>query len=510
MRGLPRRHARRRRRRARARTARELPPATTSSSSGRSRAPRCSACSVRPTPRPHLCVGELPARGGRGARSRDAGDRDAHRRRRRDRPRRRERPARRARRRRARSRPRCGATSTTTRSVSGYGRRRRRPSPTTTRDAVYGATRDDPSGGGRMRRVLFVARNRYRVPLSASLQLKWDALAEVLRACASSRRRPTRSRGDDTFRLRARTPLRRAAVLALAAAAACAVRCARSEPTSSSRRARSRPLRALLARTGVPVIVELHGDWRTFGAPLRLAARGGCSRARRTRSAPGRCAELRRSAPSRRYTARACPGGRSASPPPSSPRSWTSTPFAAPTVPLPQSPIALFVGVLEPYKNIDGLAEAWRRARPARRELRIVGKGTRTDVVASLVRDGLATWQPELSTEEIVARARRGERPRPPVALRGDGARRDRGAAARPPGRSASNVGGIPDLVHRRRRRPARSSRRPTAIAAALVARARRPRASWSGSRRTRAPRASAWLVTPEEYAARMRELVER
>ena len=76
-------------------------------------------------------------------------------------------------------------------------------------------------------------------------------------------------------------------------------------------------------------------------------------------------------------------------------------PFAAPPTPLPGQTTALFVGVLESYKNIDGLAAAWRLARP-NAELRIVGKGTRTDVVASLVSDGLATWQPELSTDEVV------------------------------------------------------------------------------------------------------------
>ena len=48
-------------------------------------------------------------------------------------------------------------------------------------------------------RVLFVARNRYRVPLSPSLRRKWDALARVLevaRARQSARGRATRRSGS--------------------------------------------------------------------------------------------------------------------------------------------------------------------------------------------------------------------------------------------------------------------------------------------------------------------------
>ena len=33
-----------------------------------------------------------------------------------------------------------------------------------------------------------------------------------------------------------------------------------------------------------------------------------------------------------------------------------------PVAPLPERPTALFVGMLEAYKNVDGLAAAWRRS----------------------------------------------------------------------------------------------------------------------------------------------------
>jgi glycosyltransferase involved in cell wall biosynthesis len=179
-------------------------------------------------------------------------------------------------------------------------------------------------------------------------------------------------------------------------------------------------------------------------------------------------------------------------------------PFTAPPVPLPAQPVALFIGVLEPYKNIDGLAEAWRLARP-NAELRIVGKGTRTDVVASLVRDGLATWQPELSTAEVVAALDAASVLILPSRSEGMG-RVVIEAQLRGRPVLGSNVGGIPDLVT-----PGVDGvlfePEPAAISDALrvlddpaelerlAANARR-----AGER---------WLASPDEYAERMRQLVD-
>jgi glycosyltransferase involved in cell wall biosynthesis len=78
-----------------------------------------------------------------------------------------------------------------------------------------------------------------------------------------------------------------------------------------------------------------------------------------------------------------------------------------PPEPLPSRPAVLFVGVLERYKNIDGLAAAWRlaAARVPGAELRIVGTGSRKQVVEKLLRDvpDQTRWLPELSTEEVAA-----------------------------------------------------------------------------------------------------------
>src|SRR5262249_25126081 len=59
-------------------------------------------------------------------------------------------------------------------------------------------------------------------------------------------------------------------------------------------------------------------------------------------------------------------------------------------------PAALFVGVLERYKNVDGLARAWRlaAARSPGAHLRLVGRGSLHAVTEELVRDLPAptTW----------------------------------------------------------------------------------------------------------------------
>jgi glycosyltransferase involved in cell wall biosynthesis len=80
---------------------------------------------------------------------------------------------------------------------------------------------------------------------------------------------------------------------------------------------------------------------------------------------------------------------------------------ATPVQPLPERPAAVFVGMLEAYKNIDGLAAAWRRVATAIPEARlvIIGKGTRQHVVDELVRDlpDQVDYHPQLLPAEVAA-----------------------------------------------------------------------------------------------------------
>jgi glycosyltransferase involved in cell wall biosynthesis len=78
-----------------------------------------------------------------------------------------------------------------------------------------------------------------------------------------------------------------------------------------------------------------------------------------------------------------------------------------PPQPLPAAPRALFVGVLERYKNVDGLAAAWRLAAPRvpGAHLHLVGAGTLQPVVEQLVRDVSAqtSWTERLAQSDVSA-----------------------------------------------------------------------------------------------------------
>ena len=351
-----------------------------------------------------------------------------------------------------------------------------------------------------MTRVLFVARNRYRVPLSPSLRLKWDALARVfeLRVVASS---ADGARGDDTFRLRPPTAFDGPRFwLSLPARIRREARDFRADAIVAQ--SPFEAAGALLARTGVPVILELHGDWRTFGRLYGSGARRAIARATDAVGtwAVRRSAKVRAVSP---YTARlARDAGRE--PDAVFPAFMDLEQFAVPTAPLPKSTVALFIGVLEPYKNIDGLAAAWRIARPAA-ELRIVGKGTRTDVVAALVREGLATWQPELSTAEVVRALDEASILLLPSRSEGMG-RVVIEAQLRGRPVLGSNVGGIPDLVTDGVD-GVLADPEPQRLAEALeVLGDRAELERLAANARVAGER---WLVSPDDYAARMRELVE-
>ena len=78
-----------------------------------------------------------------------------------------------------------------------------------------------------------------------------------------------------------------------------------------------------------------------------------------------------------------------------------------PLVPVPDACRVVFVGALETYKNVDGLAAAWRRIAEQRPDamLAIVGKGSRHEVIDGLVAD-LPTQvehHPELRPDGVVA-----------------------------------------------------------------------------------------------------------
>ena len=247
-------------------------------------------------------------------------------------------------------------------------------------------------------RVLLVGRTRYRMPLNESLRRKFEALAEEVEphVLASS---ADRSRGDETLTLVRRLPVLDGAAFWSLLPLRIARELRRLEPDAVLAQSPYDAAAALagrtLARSRALIVVDVHGDWRTatrlYGSPLRrllspvgdrlsLAA---LRRADAVRAVSGYTERLVREA--------------GVTPVGSFPAFMDLDPFVAePPAPLPERPQALFVGVLEPYKGIDVLAEAWQLAAPDA-ALRIVGSGSR----ASVVRELGVRWDRSLTPEEV-------------------------------------------------------------------------------------------------------------
>jgi glycosyltransferase involved in cell wall biosynthesis len=367
-------------------------------------------------------------------------------------------------------------------------------------------------------RVLFVARMRYRLPLPGWLAKKWDAVEEQLdyRILASADRgsplraerfrlcAPGRPRRLDGILFYLRLPLRvRRELRAFRPAAIFA-----SDPFVGAAALVGR----VLGRSRTPVIVEVHGDWRTF---TRLYG----SPARRLLAAPAdRLAEYAvRHADATRavstFTARLVEDVRGR--PPSAVFTAFSdlSAFAErPPAPLPSRPTVAFVGALEHYKNIDGLAAAWRllaeRVPDAR--LVVVGRGSRRRVVDLLVADypdrvAHHEWLEPDDVSAVLDNASLLALPSWPEGL----GRVVIEAFARGRAVVATDAGGIPDLVTDEVEGllvpPADVGALATAIERVLADRTLAERLGAAARARY-----AVWHSTPEDLAAAMRSLVDR
>jgi glycosyltransferase involved in cell wall biosynthesis len=253
-------------------------------------------------------------------------------------------------------------------------------------------------------RLLLVARTRYELPLSPSLERKFAALRERFELRVLATAADGRGRDDGTFRLVGRLPVLDGPLFY----ALLPLRVRRLErehrPDAIVTQSPYEAAFLTLARPTAKVIVELHGDWRTatrlYGSPLRrvlspvadAVGAFGLRRADAVRTVSSYTSQLVRDLgvePAREFAA------------------FMDLELfqERPPAPLPEAPAALFVGVLELYKNVDGLARAWQRAAPRvpGARLRIVGRGTRTEVVEELVRDlpEQTSWNERLSQEEV-------------------------------------------------------------------------------------------------------------
>jgi glycosyltransferase involved in cell wall biosynthesis len=361
-----------------------------------------------------------------------------------------------------------------------------------------------------------VGRTRYDLPLSASLARKFDALeAELeLRVLGSA----GRVRGDDPrFRLYGRARPR--ALDGVAFYALLPARVARElrdfRPDAVLAQGGQETALALLgralARSPARVIADVHGDpaaaTRLYGSPLRRAlsplgdalAHIGLRRADGVRTISDYTSGVVRAAGSEPTATFAA--------------FMDLEPFLAePPAPLPERPTALFVGVLERYKAVDVLADAWRLAAPRvpAATLHVIGKGTLREVPKRLVADlpEQTRWTESLSTREVARALDKATVLVLPSRSEGLG-RVVVEAFCRGRGVVGSRVGGIPDLVHDGESGLLVASEDPAALADALVRvlsdRALAERLGADGCRTV-----EPWLATPREYARQIHDLVER
>jgi len=366
-------------------------------------------------------------------------------------------------------------------------------------------------------RVLFVSRERFRLPLDGAQKRKWDAVASVIDhrvLAAAPERSPTQ---DERFRLvgPAQPRVLDGALFYLLL------------PIRIARQLRDfRPEAALVqgvhevvaflaarsfARVPTKVILDVQGDWheatRLYGSPLRrllnpindafapFAVRGADSVRTVSTQTTGLVEAL------------------GVTPAAIFPSYVDAEAFLErPAAPLPERPRAVFVGVLERYKAFDTLVEAWRRAAPQvpGATLHVVGTGTLGDRAAQLVADlpDQTQWSHRLTAEEVAAAmddswlfclpSRSEGLPR--VALE---------AACRGRAIVGGNRAGIPDVVVHEVNGLLVDPDDPDELAQALVRilsdRALAERYG-AAARRT----GEEWGVTPAEYAAKVRALIDQ
>jgi glycosyltransferase involved in cell wall biosynthesis len=254
-----------------------------------------------------------------------------------------------------------------------------------------------------------------------------------------------------------------------------------------------------LARSRAKVILDVHGDWRAptrlYGSRLRrllspvadAAAHAALTRADAVRSITPYTTRLLRAE-----------GIEAAD---EFPAFMDLGPFVAgPPAPIPERPQALFVGALEPTKGIDVLLDAWEDVPVG--HLRLVGAGSYRDRVRG------HDWTERLEPEELVRALDESWCLVLPSRSEGMG-RVVVEAFCRGRAVVATRVGGIPDLVVDGADGLLIEPGDPAAVARAL----RRVLGDRALAERlgTEARRdADRWIVSPEEFARRLRRLVER
>jgi glycosyltransferase involved in cell wall biosynthesis len=349
-------------------------------------------------------------------------------------------------------------------------------------------------------RVLFVSRERHRLPLSPEQRRKWDALADVLdlRVLAAS---ADGSRGDERFVLEPRRKLLDGPRFYATLPVRVAREVRRFRPDALLVQGVHEAALVRLARTNVPLILDVHGDWRTaarlYGSPARrllapaadalapIAIRG----ADAVRTISGMTSRLVRE--------------QGVEPTAEFPAYVDVDVFCArPAEPLPETPAALFVGVLERYKGVETLLAAWPHVPDA--TLRVVGTGRLQPLLEAA--PARVTWTPRLDAEDVARALDESTLLVLPSPAEGLG-RVVIEAFCRGRPVVGGRGGGLPDIVEDGVNGLLVEPGDPQALAAAL----RRVLEDRELAERLAAGAAASarrWTATPEEFAGRIADLV--
>lgn len=364
-------------------------------------------------------------------------------------------------------------------------------------------------------RVLFVSRERFRLPLDGAQKRKWDAVANVVEPrvlAAAPAGWPTR---DKRFRLVG--PARPRVLDGALHYLLLPVRIARElrdfRPDAALVQGVHETAAFLLARrltrSPVKIVIDIQGDWREatrlYGSPLRRLLNPisdvlGPFAVRHADAV--RTISVETTALVRRH-------GREPL--------VTFAPYvdveafhAQPPGPLPESPTAIYVGGLERIKGFDTLVEAWRivASRLPEPHLTVVGDGSLASLAAALVErsQGRVEWQRLLPAEEVARAIDASWLLVLPSRSEGLG-RVLLEAACRGRALVGTNRGGIPDVIRPGENGLLVDADDAPALADALVRllsdRGEAERLG-SAARRT----GDEWRLTPAQYAERVEALV--
>jgi glycosyltransferase involved in cell wall biosynthesis len=363
-------------------------------------------------------------------------------------------------------------------------------------------------------RLLMAARTRYRLPLNESVARKFDALERLFDLRVLGTALPGSPTRNGVFRLQSPFGVRRLDgarfFVTLPFRISRELRAFRPDAVlvQGAHETAAALLGRRVARVPTKVVLDVHGDWRTatrlYGSPARRLLNPLADRV---------AARAIRAADAVRTVSDFTTGlvrELGVEPAAVFPAFMDLEPFLGPPEPLPDQPSALFIGVLEHYKDIDGLAAAWRLAAPRvpQAKLRVVGQGTRRQVVEQLVSElpAQTEWTPQLGTAEVAAALDRATVLVLPSRSEGMG-RVLVEALCRGRGVVATRVGGIRDVITDGENGLLVEVQQPQALADALVRVLLEPSLAAQLGAAAR-PSAQPWIATPEQYAESMHSLV--